>query len=52
MSKARLTARDKQRLAELETTIGHMPAGDTLEEDEAMNLILQIAEAAKSAKAA
>ena len=43
LSKGRLTARDRRRLATLETEIGDLPAGETVEDSRAMEIICRAA---------
>jgi hypothetical protein len=47
LSKSSLTAEDRRRLKEIEEDIGDMPAGETPEEMEAMDIIRQAAERLK-----
>jgi energy-coupling factor transporter ATP-binding protein EcfA2 len=44
LAKARLTGRDRTRIAELEAEIGDLPAGETAEDRRAMDLIRRAAE--------
>ena len=47
LSKARLTAKDKTRLRELEAQIGSLPTGETPQDLEAMDIIRRAAEILK-----
>jgi predicted ATP-binding protein involved in virulence len=48
LAKAKLTSRDRQRLAELEARIGELPAGEGAEDRRAMELIRRAAEKLQS----
>jgi AAA domain, putative AbiEii toxin, Type IV TA system len=48
LAKAKLTARDRVRLAELEARIGELPAGESAEDRRAMELIRRAAEKLQS----
>jgi hypothetical protein len=50
LSKPRLTQRDRRRLAELESKIGPLPAGETAAEREALDLIQEFASQLKARK--
>jgi predicted ATP-binding protein involved in virulence len=50
LSKARLTAKDKARLQELEAAIGSLPTGETREDREAMDIIRRAADLLKQQK--
>lgn len=50
LSKARLTKKDQKRLEDLEAQIGHLPAGETKAEQEAIELIKDFATQLKAKK--